>query len=306
MRTILYIGDFKESYATENYIAYGLEQLGCRVFKANENTIVSAKSVLGACQEYDVDFVLFSKGHFNGADQVIELLRENGIRTVGWIFDLFFDTPTYYGRRTLKNASFRADICCMTDGGHQEEWKKNNVNHRTLRQGIHLPEAYISYTPTESEPIKFVGTKSYEERIDMIDSLIDRYGPKFAQYGLGSKHREVRGTALNNLLAGTSVVVGDSMPSPMYWSNRIYEILGRGGFLLHPYIEGLETEFKDGVHYVSYEYGNYNDLYKKIDYYLAHPEEREQIRTLGHLHVKKYYSYTNRCTQLLAYVDELR
>lgn len=303
---ILYIGDFSQYYATENYITHGLEQLGYEVLRAQENLIKNSKVVLGAALQHKVEFVIFSKGHFPGSEECIGLLRQNGVISVGWIFDLFFEVPLFFGRRQLTNNSFRADICCMTDGGHQDKWKEFNVNHRLLRQGIHRPDAHYGKHHPGHQPITFFGTYSYPERIKLIDSLRHVYGEKFRHYGRGGNMREIRGEALNDAIASTVIVVGDSMPSKNYWSNRIYEMLGRGAFLLHPYVEGLETEFVDGMHYVSYKFGDFEDLEKKIDYYLSHPDEREKIKTAGHELVKSKYTYTDRCRQLITYVEQFK
>jgi len=305
--TVLYIGDFTDSFSTENYIVHGLRSLGCTVYCAPERHVPNAKVVLGAALQYKVDFVLFSKGRFSGSDEVVALLRSQGIITVGWVFDLFFDHPSSFGRRQMTSNSFEADICCMTDGGHLDKWQQLGVNYRLLRQGIHEPEAHYG-TPEEAPhpSIVFIGTASYPERGKMIDHLHAVFGNEFRHYGRGGTAREIRGQALNNVLASAKIVVGDSVPSPHYWSNRIYEVLGRGGFLLHPQVEGLDTEFTDGVHYSGYIFGDLNDLDQKIRYYLKHEDEREKIRRAGHEHCKAHYTYTHRCKQLLTYVSDYR
>jgi spore maturation protein CgeB len=86
---------------------------------------------------------------------------------------------------------------------------------------------------------------------------------------------------------------------PDYWSDRIYETLGRGGFLIHPYIPGIEKEFVDKKHVVFYEYGNFQQLKELIDYYLINDEEREAIRKAGHELVKNNYTYSNRWQTIL-------
>jgi spore maturation protein CgeB len=105
------------------------------------------------------------------------------------------------------------------------------------------------------------------------------------------------------LYASTKVVVGDTLcPNfkyPDYWSDRIYETLGRGGFLIHPYIKGLEKEFEDKKHVVFYEYNNWNQLQDLINYYLENDKEREKIRKAGHELVKKSYTYKNRWQSIL-------
>lgn len=302
MRTILYIGNFKESFSTENYVTYGLQQLGCKVLKVEEIQVKTAKSILGAALEHKVDFVLFSKAHFTESHEAVQLLKEYGIPTAAWLFDLYFDVPFFFGRRTLKSAAFKTDVCFMTDGGHKEEWKANKVNHKLLRQGIHAPEALYGEKMPHAE-IVFIGSYSYPMRTKIIGFLKDIYGSNFVHYGEGGNRRQIRGMDLNNVLASVKIVVGDSIPADFYWSNRIYEILGRGGFLLHPAVEGLYTEFIHGTHYIAYEYGNLNDLKKLIDYYLIHDKEREKIKSSGHKLVKTKYTYTARCKELLKQID---
>ena len=136
----------------------------------------------------------------------------------------------------------------------------------------------------------------------MLDGLKERYGEKFERFG-HLPDNQVRGLPLNELYANTKIVVGDSQPSDYYWSNRLYETLGRGGFLLHPYTKGIEEEFEDGKHLVLYERDNMKDLFEKIDYYLAHDDEREKIRKAGHEHVKKHFTYKQRCIELMKNYD---
>jgi spore maturation protein CgeB len=79
----------------------------------------------------------------------------------------------------------------------------------------------------------------------------------------------------------------------------VYETIGRGGFMIHPYIKGLEREFEDKKHIVFYEYGNFEQLKELIDYYLEHDAEREAIRKAGHELVKQNYTYRNRWEYIL-------
>jgi glycosyltransferase involved in cell wall biosynthesis len=184
-------------------------------------------------------------------------------------------------------------------------------NTRTTVKGHYLPagvyDKECTYRPSKlKEEVIFVGSKTYHAewpyRPKLINFLSKTYGARFNLYGkegLGV----VRGQDLNNLYASTKVVVGDTLcPNfdyPDYWSDRIYETLGRGGFLIHPYIPGLEKEFEDKKHVVFYEYNNLDQLKQLIDYYLEHEEEREEIRKSGHDMVKTNYTYKNRWQHIL-------
>ena len=108
-----------------------------------------------------------------------------------------------------------------------------------------------------------------------------------------------RGHDLNKRLAQVKVLIGDSHPSDNYWSNRIYEMLGRGAFFIHAKTEGMEEEFDDGTHFVSYERNNLDDLLTKIHFYIEEDEERERIRDNGFELMGKRFTYEHRCRILL-------
>jgi len=296
----LYIGDFSKSYSSELYVTYALEQNGVDVYKLNDNTVNSVDPVRNLIMTLKPDFVLFCKNHvtMNGYD-LIKSIRELGVPTVTWVFDLYFDLPVDRRNRTVLESNFEADIVFSTDGGHDKEFLEYNINHRTLRQGIHEPQAVFGKAYPAPE-IAFIGSVVYSDRQRLLKFLEHTYKGNFKHYGVGSNTKEeVRGLELNNLLASTKIVVGDSQPSPHYWSNRLYEITGRGGFLLHPKVEGLEKEFEYGKEIGVYEWGNTDDLKKQIDYYMEHPEEREAIRLAGHERTKKNYTYTKRVAEML-------
>ncbi len=110
---------------------------------------------------------------------------------------------------------------------------------------------------------------------------------------------EIRGLPLNELYSQTKIVVGDSVYSPHYWSNRVVETLGRGGFLIHREVEGLKEVYPDLVTYD----GTYDDLMKKIDYYLAHEDERREIIKKNFERVRDYYTMDKQCQKLLNYIS---
>src|SRR2546425_6987535 len=130
---------------------------------------------------------------------------------------------------------------------------------------------------------------------------MDTYGNRFGKYG--HPQQTIRNQELNDLYASAKIAVGDSVcvdfKHEMYWSDRVYETLGRGGFIIHPYIKGLEQEFTDKENIVFYEYGNFAQLKELIDYYLEHEFERWNIQYAGHEYVKANCTYHNRLQQML-------
>lgn len=289
---ILYLGKFEVPWRTEVYVLHALQELGVEVvdhcMATRGGTYSNFKTLRKKAENFKPDIVLFSKPHQFGFDDFMVWCKQHGILTVTWIWDLYWGYT-----RSVWPPQFKADMLFTSDGGHDEDWKRYGANHFTLRQGIHAPE-YIAY-PRKRElwDLLFVGAqrKHSQHRYTLVNWMKTQYK--------SWKHlTHTRNLALNQALANCKIVLGDSYPSPNYWSNRIYEVLGRGGFLLHPYTDGLDAEFTEGVHYVGYERGNFDALADTVRYYLDHDKEREAIRVAGFEKCGQY-TYTHRVQELL-------
>lgn len=79
---------------------------------------------------------------------------------------------------------------------------------------------------------------------------------------------------------------------------RAFDIMGNGGFLLSNYQEDFLENFTPGVDFLYYE--SEEDLLQKIDYYLAHEEERQAIAKNGHDKVAKAHTYRDRVREMLS------
>jgi len=209
------------------------------------------------------DYVLFAKLFSN---ELILKARKAGIPSVCWVFDL------YRGHYGYNFPYLKADIVITTDGDDK---------FHTIRQAVHKPEK-IMIKGKKIYDVIFVGSLHYQGRRDMIE----RIKPKV----FGNK----RGLALNKLLGQTKIVLGDSLPSTNVWSNRIYEITGRGGFLIHPKTEGLYDyipQFKRG------------EEQEMINYYLKNEVEREELRKIQ---FEKCPTYDDRIKELELILNKVK
>lgn len=289
MKRVFYIGKFRHAHSTENYVTYAFEQNGVQVIKQDFETAGSFGNLVGTISRANPDVVLFSKPQTGHERQLIGWCRSQGITTICWLWDLYFG----YRRTDKLPHQFAADYVFTPDGGHDVQWTRSHINHRVLRQGIHEPE-HKFFDPNYRYDVAFVGNiHVHPWRTRMVRWLKRTYGRRRFIH-----HTNTRGIALNRALAEARVIVGDSYPSPHYWSNRIYEIVGRGGFLLHPYTDGLAEEFRDGTHYVGFK-RDFNDLRAKIEYYLRNDQEREAIRSEGWGRVGRHYTYRQRVESLI-------
>lgn len=294
---IVYIGNFSELYHEEGR-ARSFEKIGCDVYRYEEKRFTEDK--LKEIIELKPDFVLFAKLKIEPLlkAKIIPVLKENNIKTVSWNPDLYFGLARESILRD-SNSIFKADYVLTPDGGHDKEWKELGINHKTLRQGI-FDEECKTGKQINVPRIIFVGTENPEfpYRAKLMNYLARKYKSDFGWFGRFNS-LEIRDDKLNDLYASAKIVIGDSVYSPHYWSNRIYETIGRGGFIIHPMIEGLDKEYTPYKHFVPYEYNDFKGLFEKIDYFIRNEKERREIAKAGFEYTKQNHTLVNRVKQLL-------
>jgi hypothetical protein len=268
-----------------------------------------SEDILAACVNSDLFIWIHTHGWETQGkitmEKVLETLKTLSIPSMTYHLDLWFGLKR---EKDLESFPvYKMIDHFFTVDKKMAEWFNENtkVKGHYLPAGVFGPECIVQDV-TKKHDVIFVGSRKYHDewtyRPKLIDWLDRSYGNRFEQYGSGGV-KSVRGMHLNKLYWSTKVVVGDTLcidfKYPDYWSDRIYETLGRGGFLIHPYIKGLENEFKDKEHVVFYEYNNFEQLKELIDYYIKHDDEREKIRLAGHKLVKENYTYKHRWQQIL-------
>ena len=78
---------------------------------------------------------------------------------------------------------------------------------------------------------------------------------------------------------------------------RVFDIMGCGGFVLSNYQPELAELFENGREVVLYE--SVADMEEKIEYYLAHEEERKEIARQGCRKVQEIYRFEMRVSEIL-------
>jgi hypothetical protein len=195
----------------------------------------------------------------------------------------------------------------------QRIFKEHCINQFYLPAGVYEDECLI--VPAKEElkcDICFTGGgifyshPEWPYRKSLVRFLQTTYGNRFKKYGY--PERTVRGMELNEVYASSKIVIGDTLCKDFtdthYYSDRQFEVTGRGGFLINPYIAGITDLFIDRKEIVLYGYNNFTQLRNLIDYYLIHEEEREDIRVAGHLRTKRDHTYTNRMQTMLQILKE--
>jgi spore maturation protein CgeB len=112
----------------------------------------------------------------------------------------------------------------------------------------------------------------------------------------------VYGTRFARVVYGAAISLGASaLPEQdadrASASNRMWKILGCGGFYLGRHIEGIEAFAADGLHCVWYR--DSAEAAEMTRHYLAHPEERARIALAGRAHALMHHTYAHRLPLLL-------
>lgn len=147
-----------------------------------------------------------------------------------------------------------------------------------------------SYSPARAKLGKFLKELPHNVGI---------YGYNWGELGSGSTLYDFAAGAA--LYRNCKIAIGDNQyQDKAFVSNRLFEALANGAFLLHQRIPDLEahTGLVEGVHYVSWT--DLDDLRGKIAHYLtkAGAKERAKIAKAGEKFVRERHSFDARVKQL--------
>ena len=306
MASIAILGNHETSFCTERELDWTLEKMGHRVTRIQENKVNSSE-VVQKCRESGTK--LFMWVHTHGWDvqgdlyQMLDQLRKSGIKTCSFHLDRFWGLNILDQReeRIGTHAFWKTDVVFTADGGNDDRFKSRSVNHIWLPPAVVERDCYFGTpSPEFNCPVAFTGADGYHPEYPFRPRLVQRLREKYAtNFRVYQGIREAR---LNNLYATVRVLVGDSCfaGSDRYWSDRVPETIGRGGFLIYPETPGLEIP---GL--VHYRAGDIDDLISKIDYWLDDDRnaERTRRRNESHEFVKQFHTYTNRMAAVLQVME---
>jgi hypothetical protein len=312
--------DVDPPHSTENEVAKALRAIGHEVLQLQENRPDTWDQPAALLDRLAPDVFLWTRTGWDwqhcagwsweqATDHQRQMLAEcrgRGIPTVGYHLDRWHGLDR---EGQIRNEPFfGVDLLCTADGGHDEQWAAAGINHRWFPPGVSEFECGGgTFNRRLASDVAFCGSwrpgyhQEWAHRPELVDFLRRTYSQRCRFWG--GPGRSMRGRQLRDLYASVKVLVGDSClagGATHYWSDRIPETLGRGGFLLHPYVEGIEGHYIDGVHLRLWPLGDWAELRRLIDYYVAHDEERRAIAEAGRRHVLEQHTYTVRMQRLEA------
>lgn len=186
------------------------------------------------------------------------------------------------------------------------------------RHGVNAAYWQVAYEPVDdanlpavaAHDVVFLANAYSPERRALGDLLSSIPGVNTGLYGHGwrfaSGHTTYHFPASAALYRAARIAIGDNQYATEtgFVSNRIFEALANGAFLLHQRVAGLEelTGLRDGEHYIAWD--TPDDLQRLITHWLKPKQDqrRREIAAAGEAFVRVHHSFDARVRQLF---DEL-
>lgn len=94
----------------------------------------------------------------------------------------------------------------------------------------------------------------------------------------------------------------DDMRDKGFISNRLFDGLASGAFIITDKVKGLDEVLPGCV----VAYSDREDLKQKVQYYMEHPEERREIAARGQEIVRSEHTFMSRVSRMIAFIESQR
>ncbi len=295
---IAYIGDFVSPGKSEQYATEAIRAVGHQVDALHDAAIASAGELIATLRRGGYDCFVFHKGCLAASaprgrlrptgHQIAHVLHESQVPGFTWYFDRAHAYDYDPSRMEwMRRVAPLCRLAFVTDGAlARTDWARWYV----LRQGVaHNTVSHLNYPDEERSNVGFIG-QVYGSRHEELARVAARYEVGLIQGVLGS--------ALSHAIGKHKIILGPAFPSaPQCWSNRLYVVLGHGGFFLAPEVPGMREEgFLPGTHYAALD----DDPLLMIKYWLDRPKERRRISRAGQTFVLNNCTYEHRAREMIS------
>lgn len=317
---VAYVGNHRPEHSTETHVARAWENNGHTVDRIQEGDTsprqAAQRAIDGGADLFMWTQTLDLARKFSREDRLamLDTLRTAGIPTVGFHLDRWWGLERQ--RQVAVEPFFRCDLVVTADGDHDHEWARLGITHEWLPPAVSRGECELgTYRAEMASDVAFVGSwqggyhPEWRHRGALVEFLRDTYGDCCRFWPKPGEHA-VRGAPLRDLYASVKVLVGDSClvpttdgkPVAKYFSDRVPESIGRGGFLLHPWVDGFALHFPENA-IATWTLGDWRALRSQVNDYFADDEARRTIAERGRAHVLEHHTYERRMVQVCGLLE---
>ncbi len=276
----------------------------------------AATSVLARCEEQKPD-LLIALAQAPITQKCLEILRAGGLKTAFWFVENYRHLD--YWRNIFPHYDYLFVIQKGEFITHIKETMRKPVHYLPLAAS---PDTHRPLELTEDEimeygsDVSFVGA-GYRNRREFFTGIIDYdlkiWGNEWDLHSPLGRFIQREGRRIStedivkifnaskiNINLHSSAVHSGVDPFGDFINPRTFEIAASKAFQLVDMRESLSEFFDIGKEIETFK--SLNELRKKIDYYLSHPEERFEIAEAGYRRVVENHTYEIRLEEMIDFI----
>ncbi len=296
-KKIAWVGPFQGEHHYSNFIKRTMEGLGIEVVPIDYRA--DADKLCRILPSLEVDAVIVNRGEGIPAD----LIRSLTASTLLWYGEYIWGNDQAAAVRRAEVIGNGAAFDYVVWEGHNEPQvlqllRNLNCSNVSYVFPVRMDRRIYSKTDVEKTyDVSFIGSAT-PRRQAFLNFLSDN-GVEVNQctnYNLKEQVEIINRSKINLHINFVEFKTHTQV------NMRVMDVLGCGAFCL---TEGVEKEemFTGGEHLVYFEFNNPQDLLNKVNFYLAHDNERERIARQGCEYFHTNYSMEKTVAALLDKID---
>lgn len=282
------------------------------------------QDLISIAVSFQPDLLLVSKGNYIAPDTLIRIREWTNAKLVNYCKDTFFSQNPRLVAQDMRDSIPLYDLIA-TMRHIVPELKAAGARRAVFIQDGYDPLVHYPIVPTSQDvkrwgsDVVFVGT--YEaERAIVLQQLVERYPCRLKIFG-NQWEKVPRNSPLAQCIEGRPIYGTEKLLAMACskiclnflrkanrdtYTARSFEIPACGAFMLAERSEDHEELLGEGLGVACFDPDSPEDLVEKVQYYLAHDEERQRIAKEGHWRVVMgKHTYRDRLKEILDLVREL-
>lgn len=323
-KTVLFCGPIDSPVNSGRYMISGIRQNGYKVIGYDYRTHSDYQNdLVEIVRKEKPHYIIVLKGEKISHD-LTEKFKKAGCITILWLTMIapeeHIATLISGYDFIISNVSYYVDYF-KTRGVERIKWIHQGFAPEFF--GIESPDSPPDHYYTDVAMIGSMGDRIYRTRCELIIELqkkninIKWWGPRLARqwrnlqfYLAGVQHawmgREVYMEDFADVVRHIKIFLGqdaDIVNTPgKYLSNRVFAVLGCGGFYIGRRTPGLCSVFEVGKELEAFD--TFDELLEKIRYYLENEDKRRQIALAGQNKVLHNYTYKQQIHKIFEWVNQ--
>lgn len=323
-KIVLFCGPIDQPINSGRYMIAGMKQLGHEVIGYDYRSHDSfEKDLMDIVNNRHPHYVFTLKGE-KLSPLLIKHFKQKGCTTIVWfehssiegwmlpfatahdfVFTNTEDTKIFFTSNGIKNVKW------IHQGFAPEFFGIDD--RKPLGHGTRYADAAM---------IGSMGYPIYKKRCELVTLLrkndvdIKWWGPRLSRniknlpYFLRGVHRAWAGRAVYmrdfaDVIQNVKIFIGQDADIPisgLALSNRVFAVIGCGGFYLAKKTPGIEAVFEIGKEVDVFE--SDDELLEKVNFYLHNENQREKIALAGQQKVLTQYTYKQQMEKIFAWIHE--